>query len=319
MASEFGEFVEYERDRAGRDIGLHFVSQKVDGGEIVEPSLVWFQMKGVQANSFSTEDFDSSEDLSIVLDVPHLRFWYIAPEPTYLVLYIESVNRFFVLNIQKYIRENFGDGILNIDQKTLTVHVRKDSELDSQAFYLIKQQRSIEAWKGRIAEGNDFAHVFFRDAELIRRIDTAENRNVSIKLLLRKYGSKTRSEAYFIEASDEDNDEQETIRSHWQYMMPEDLSIPFPYLEFNPDNDDDEFYWDEDEDYEWPPLELPNGKFVYPDGVFEIVEYKMIVSLNEIGKAWAQTLSVMEDAGFIELDALGVSAVSVAPWHGRDV
>lgn len=64
---------------------------------------------------------------------------------------------------------------------------------------------------------------------------------------------------------------------------------------------------------------MPNGKEVVPFGVFELVEYKMLVSLNDIGEAWAQTLDVMENAGFIELDAVGGSMVSVAPWHHREI
>lgn len=322
IAAEFGEFVEYARDRAGRDIGLHFVSQKADGGEIVAPSLVWFQMKGIQADTFSQKHFEACERLSISLNVGHLRFWYVAPEPTYLAVYVEAVGKFFVLNIQKYIADNYGDDILTLNQKTLTVYVSKESELDAQAFYLIKQRRSVEVWQDRIAKGEQFANVFFRDAELIRRLSTAADRNAAVKFILRKYGSKTRSEAYFVESVANSDNEPEVIREHWQYMMPDDLLRSFPYLEFNPDNeggDVEDAFWDDDEESEWPPIELPNGKKVYPDGVFELVEYNMAITLNDIGRAWAQTLCVMENAGFIELNDLGVSKVSVAPWHGRDV
>lgn len=143
-----------------------------------------------------------------------------------------------------------------------------------------------------------------------------------MQLVLRKYGSKLRSEAYFMEISGESSDSPEVVREHWQYMMPDDLSQPFPYLAFNPlnDSDDGESFWDEEcDDSDWPPLNLPNGKQVFPDGVFEQVEYKMSVSLNDIGEAWAQTLHVMHVSGFIELDDLGASMVSVAPWHARDV
>lgn len=322
FAAEFGEFAEYERDRAGRDIGLHFVSQKIDGGEIVTPSLVWFQMKGVQAGTLSEEEFADCEHLSISLKLVHLRFWYIAPEPTYLALYIEALDKFFVLNIQKYIADNYGDDILTLDQKTLTIYVSKKSELDAQAFYLIKQRRSVEAWRDRIAEGEKYAEIFFRDAAMIRRLSTAVDRNVTINFILRKYGSKLRSEAYFVEEVGDSDKEPEVIHVHWQYMMPEDLSRSFPYLEFNPFGEEDELenaWWDFDENGDWPPLELPNGKEVLPDGVFEIVEYKMSVTLNDIGQAWEQTLCVMETAGFIELNVSGASAVSVAPWNSRDV
>ena len=323
IGSQFGEFVEYERDRAGRDIGLHFVSQKSDGGEIVDPSLVWFQIKGLQTKTLSVEEFETLEHLSVRLDIQHLRFWYIAPEPTYLALYIESKDTFFVLNIQKYIGDKFGDEILTLRQKSLTVHMSKESVLDAQAFFLIKRDRSIVSWESRIAEGSEFAHVFFRDAELILRVYSATERSVAIQLILTKYGSKMRSEAHFLEVSVNDNGKPELIREHWEYMMPDDLSETFPYLEFEPwdgsDYDEDTLFFDNVDESEWPPLELPNGKQVIGDGVFEMGEYKMSVTLNDVGMAWVQTLHVMEKAGFVELGNLQPTMVSVAPWHARDV
>lgn len=155
LSASFGEFVEYERDRAGRDIGLHFVSRTSDGGEIVDPSLVWFQMKGIQATSFSSDDFNVCENLAIPLKIKHLQFWYIAPDTTYLVLYIEAVDKFFVLNIQSYIQDRYGDSILTLSQDTLTVHVSKDSVLDEQSFYLIEQRCSVAAWRSRIVEAEE--------------------------------------------------------------------------------------------------------------------------------------------------------------------
>ena len=141
-------------------------------------------MKGVQKDTFSEKQYLACDHLSILLKLNHLRFWYIAPEATYLVLYIESVDKIFVLNIQRYITDYFGDEILTLDQKSLTVDISKQSELDAQAFFLIKQRCSADVWKASIAEGEKFASVFFRDAELIRRISTAVERNVKINFTL---------------------------------------------------------------------------------------------------------------------------------------
>lgn len=45
----------------------------------------------------------------------------------------------------------------------------------------------------------------------------------------------------------------------------------------------------------------------------------MAVTLDDIGKAGAQTLGVVEKAGFIEIDRAPAPRISVAPWHCRDV
>ena len=131
-----------------------------------------------------------------------------------------------------------------------------------------------------------------------------------------------RSEAYFIELVNDSDSESVVIREHWQCMMPDDLFRAFPHLELDPSDKQDEFaddLWDDDELREWPPIKLPNGKEVDSEGGFELVEYEMSVNLNEIGEAWIQTLGVMEDDGFLELDELGGPMVSVAPWRGCDV
>lgn len=321
LASCFGEFVEYERDRAARDIGMHFTESRADGSEVMSPALVWFQMKGIQASTLSDAEHDSSDKVKISIRTEHLRFWYIAPETTYLVVYVEAVDRFFVTNAQSYVRDKYGDKILSEKKKTLTIHIDKKSELDAQAFKLMLRKQSISAWQTRIAEGEQHAAVFFRDANLIKRISSAPERGIWMSFVDRKYGSKTRTEVHFLEVPDSGIGDAVMIHQHWQYMMEEDLVGTFPYLEFNPESetDEDDDWWEEDEYSEWPNWELPNGKIVKPDGVFEMVGYKMKVTLNPLGEAWLQTLNIMEIAGFIELDEDTATFVSVAPFHARDV
>lgn len=324
LAAEFGEFAKYERDRAARDIGLHFVERKIDGGEIVSPSLVWFQMKGIQAETLSGEKFKKNGSASVTLDIAHLRFWYIAPDPTYLALYVESADQFLVLNLKKFVEEEFGDEILTLQQQTMKVTVAADSVLDGQAFYLIKKSQSVEAWKQRIKEGDRFAPIFFRDAGLIWKMGLIAEAGGHVSMIVRKYGTKTRTEVYFNEITTEGGAVRE-LRKHWQSFMPERLDISFPYLDFDTTDTEGselEQYDDEDEDAmdseNWP-LELPNGKTVMPVGSFEMVEYDLAATLNDIGSSWLQTLRVMEKAGFVQVSADESEMVSVAPWHGRSV
>jgi len=40
--------------------------------------------------------FEKTEEVSISLDVNHLRYWYLQPMLTYLPIYIESADKFLV-------------------------------------------------------------------------------------------------------------------------------------------------------------------------------------------------------------------------------
>ena len=82
LAAPYGVFVEYALDRAGRDIGLHLTQPIASSrGRIVTPALIWFQMKGIMKQTLSIEDYKSIEEVSIVLEVAHLRFWYMNVHP----------------------------------------------------------------------------------------------------------------------------------------------------------------------------------------------------------------------------------------------
>lgn len=200
------------------------------------------------------------------------------------------------------------------------VEIDKKSPLDEQSLSLILRDNNLKAWQRRIHDDEQFARVFFRDANIIKRMGTASERNVETIFLLRKYGSKTRSEVHILERRIGSEMEEE-IHQHWHSFMP-DPEVVFPYLSLAPECDEeDEFddYWDEDEILEWHPLQLSTGKRVHPYGRFELVEYRMRAKLNDLGQAWLQTLEVMEAAGFIEIDMEAKTFVSVAQWHARDV
>jgi len=322
LAAKFGEFVEYERDRAARDIGLHLTTPKADGGEIVSPALAWFQLKGIHDTTLSAEQFEAADTVDIRIETRHLRFWYLLPDPTYLVVYVETVDQFFITNIQRYVTDQFGDEILKEERQTILISLDKESPLDDQAFSLILRNSNLDAWRGRLEGDNNYAAIFFRDAGVLKRVATAEERGVEIVFELRKYGSKTRSEVHLFERKIDGSGEDEEFHEHWHSFMPEPEDV-FPYLALAPEQekDEDDLWeeWDDDEFPEWGPIELSSGKLVEPDGVFELVSYMMKATLNDLGKAWLQTLEVMEAANLIEVNMDEKGWVSVAPWHRRDV
>jgi hypothetical protein len=104
IASTYGIFVEYSIDRAARDIGLHFTQESADNKKIVVPSLAWFQMKGIMTDTLPLSEYKATNIVSVPLSTNHLRFWYVSPESTFLVIYIGSADEFLVINIKDWVR-----------------------------------------------------------------------------------------------------------------------------------------------------------------------------------------------------------------------
>jgi hypothetical protein len=76
--------------------------------------------------------------------------------PTYLALYIESIDQFFILNLQSYVEATWGKGILSLNQKTVDVKVSSRSILDDEALKLILRKSTITAWtKAMLVDESD--------------------------------------------------------------------------------------------------------------------------------------------------------------------
>lgn len=259
FASKFGEFVKYEHDRGARDIGLHLTQKLRSGKERLTAALCWFQMKGLMDSTLSAKQFEAKKkegEITLPLEVSHLRYWYLQPMPTYLVVYVESVDTFFVMNVQDYIVKRWGRKILALKQKTVTVSIPTDSELDEQAFTLILTKSDIEEWKKVLGENEKDVTICLRDYDLIWHFGTAAERKVEHRVVFMDWQSKTRGQFYIQERQLKAKGRWHTLREHWQYMMNVfDLEGVYPYVEFSSLEDDSAEDWlmEEDEESEVPP------------------------------------------------------------------
>jgi hypothetical protein len=346
LAAEYGIFVEYERDRAGRDIGLHLTQPNgVGEGKIVTPALIWFQMKGIMASTLTVTEYKSSDDIPIDLDVAHLRFWYLNIQPTYLALYIECASQFLAIDLQKWVRDNYGDSILHLDQKTVRVRVSKKNNLDSEFFRIVLNQNLVPALRQSFKQENDRDIArFLRDSSVVQWLANCREVGQEARVVVIKYMSKMRTEVYFESRLPEG--EWEQFRTHWEYAMGQ-LSQAFPYLKFTPemsaelyrysetieDYDGREFeIWHEgfsvvdgatgeelEDDFDGECLfDLGNNQYSYGDsGGGEIFEHRIGIDLNETGERWAETLKALVGAEIISVD-MQPHSISVAPWHARD-
>ena len=315
--SKYGEFVAYERDRAGRDIGVHLTYKSKSGGEKLSSSLCWFQLKGKMANTITKEQYDEQVEIKVRVRNDHLKFWYLQPMPTYIVVYVECVDTFHVMDMKKYIERRWGSKILQIKQNTTTLNVPKASILDEQAVDLILKQGEIKTWKSILSGDDTETGLCYRDFNLIYRINSAFDRKVVQKVLLRRWLSKLRSEIYFLEKILDEESDWQIIREHWEFMMGDFIEEAYPYIDFF-DIDDDQWWDDDDESFYL--LELSNGEAIKGHEYSgEYVEYELGFKLNEIGKKMVQWINTLVSIGIIDLDVEQCSYIDIAPWHGRSV
>lgn len=323
FAGKFGEFVTYERDRGARDIGLHLTHKLASGNERMSTALCWLQMKGVMARTLTAKRFEEANEVKLSLEVNHLRYWFLLPTPTYLVVYVESVEVFLICNIQAYVANKWGRAILTFDQKTATVVVDGRSVLDDQAFSLILIESDIAEWTRALDTDDESAKLCRRDYDLIWHLGTSDSRDVRHRVIFWDWQSKARSQLFIQEQSANPESKWTNLREHLQYMMGVlDLERTYPYLEFfaiESDNEDSPWFNDEDCD-DVPDVGLYNGDVV--SGINfsnEYFGYLFGVKLNALGQELFDSVTFLQQVGLIEITPDRQELMSVAPWHIRAV
>jgi hypothetical protein len=158
-AQKYGIFVNYEKDRAALDLGLHLT-------EAVDPKYkkptqirVWFQLKGIQENTLSYQQYENAKSISLGgVPIEHLKFWYASPEPVYLAVYIESVDVFIVEDVRSIVLRTWGERLFEEstfrkDQNTTTIKLGKDNEICPKIWEKMYLHNSIRidgsSYKGR--------------------------------------------------------------------------------------------------------------------------------------------------------------------------
>jgi hypothetical protein len=139
------------------DLGIHLTT----AGKVTN-SRVWFQLKGIHANTLPREEFDRAEQIAYSIQIEHLRAWYQAPEVVYLVLYVESANLFLAEDVRHIVHRSWGEEILNTEMFSLgqvntTVNVLKSAQVDGAFWTRLRGHRSMRA-DGRMFRGRPLGH-----------------------------------------------------------------------------------------------------------------------------------------------------------------
>jgi hypothetical protein len=322
FAAEFGEFVAYERDRGARDLGLHLTHKLSSGKERLSSALCWFQMKGIMASSLPKKAFEKADEVKLSLEVKHLRYWFLQPMPTYLVVYVESAAIFLIQNIQDYVAKTWGKAILTLAQKTATVSISRNSVLDEQAFDLLLTRSDIKEWVRALETDEESARLCRRDYDLIWHFGTATDRKVKHRVDYWNWQSKARDQFFIQESPIGGKDDWQTLREHWQLQSGvSDLEDAYAYLEFLAlENAEDDEMWDDEDAEDSPILTLSNGDVVVGvDCGGEFFQFVLGARLNELGQQLFESVSTLEKVGLIEITRGIREWVSIAPWHHRAV
>lgn len=164
LLSESGVVVEYRRDRAGIDTGLHLFAReekptKQGEGRPYWRALagrVWFQLKGVHASTMSADEFHAATHVTVNVGVEHLKFWFAAPEPVYLVVYVESVDTFVGIDVRELVEREWGRTFyasMRARSGEITTHVPTASVMNSERIASLVNHRSMRidgpAFRGR--------------------------------------------------------------------------------------------------------------------------------------------------------------------------
>lgn len=149
-----GILLEYKIDRAAIDIGVHLWVVGPDGSRDVSGPRVWFQAKGFHASTVTLDKYEKSATITTQpLQLDHVRYWYNAPEPVYLALYLESADVFLAADVRELVDQRGGlAGLGEPDQQTTTFELWKTDTLE-RALERMPRHRSMRidgpAWRGR--------------------------------------------------------------------------------------------------------------------------------------------------------------------------
>jgi hypothetical protein len=151
-----GVVLDYDRDRVAIDTGLH-LSLEGTGARQASQVRVWFQAKGKMVKTLPLEDYRSTQTVAVKVKVDHLRFWFAAPEPLYLVVYIESGDEFIAEDVRNIVERQWPLGAFYAEvpdsQDVVTLRVAATAKLDGPRVEAMLRHRSMRidgpAFRGR--------------------------------------------------------------------------------------------------------------------------------------------------------------------------
>ena len=161
LVRRFGEFVQYERDRAALDFGLH-LTIPTGSQRRVSHTRIWFQLKGIQEQTLPLNDFQNTRMVGVSVRLNHLKFWFASPEPIYLAVFVEAADIFLVEDVRELVYRQWGEDFLAQEtfrdgQREVTVKVSTNAILTPARVALMRRHQSMRI-DGPFFRGRPLGH-----------------------------------------------------------------------------------------------------------------------------------------------------------------
>ncbi|MGC4821771.1 hypothetical protein ACLQ27_30225 [Micromonospora sp. DT63] len=156
LLTRHGLVLSYEHDRAAIDTGLHLFLEG-EGVRRTSQFRVWFQAKSKRAKTLPLEIYQAADSVEVRVKVDHIRFWAAAPEPVYLVVYVESAGEFIAEDVRDIVERQWPRGnfysAIPLGQCEVSLRVATSKKLDEVRAVEMLQHRSMRidgpAFRGR--------------------------------------------------------------------------------------------------------------------------------------------------------------------------
>ena len=162
LLTPYGLVLTYDRDRAAIDTGLHLFLEG-DGARQASQVRVWFQAKGKMTGTLPLEVYREAQTVAVKVEVDHLRFWVAAPEPVYLVVYVESGDEFIAEDVRDIVERQWPGGAFYSEvpagQGEVTLRVDTTAKLDGARVAEMLRHRSMRI-DGPAFRGRPLGHRF---------------------------------------------------------------------------------------------------------------------------------------------------------------
>lgn len=172
QAAPHGVAIKYEQDIAALDLGIHLTVC-----DEVTNSRIWLQLKGLHTHTLPQDRFELRDAVAYKVKIKDLRTWFQAPEPVYFVLFIEAANLFLAEDVREIVLRQFGDELLNdamfkSGQKTTTIKVLRNAQVDGAFWLRLRKHRSMRA-DGRMFRGRPLGHDLDPLRTTLRQLEPA--------------------------------------------------------------------------------------------------------------------------------------------------